>query len=56
MLPEVVNRPFDGKAALRSLVFLSPWRLDTNSLGEVLRARLGRVYDAAKLEEFRRSL
>jgi hypothetical protein len=35
---------------------LSDARLDTNPIGEVLRAKLGRVYDAAMLERLRRSV
>jgi len=41
---------------IASFLFHPPSRLDTNLLGESIRGRLGRVYDAADFNRFRRSV
>jgi len=40
----------------RGTILLGQSLLDANPLGESIRGRLGRIYDAAALERFRRSV
>jgi hypothetical protein len=48
--------PFIHFPFLILLLSFAPLRLDTNPLGESIRGRLGRVYDAAQIARFRRDV